>query len=212
MSSAEPAVKLRALLGGRAPAPAETRPSLDDSQLLRALHEGDVQAAGQICKRLTPRVRGTVMRLLGPADVDCADVVQNSMVEIVRCVGQFRGESSLESWASGVAAKVVYKHVRRRRLERRVFAPVAPETSSDSNVIAIDVSRQVAARRELERVFAQLAALDEDKVLAYLLHDVCGFDLREVAGIVGVSVAAAQSRLVRGRRLVHEALGKGEGT
>lgn len=186
------------------------RPTLDDSQLRNALRDGDSAAANAACTRLAPRVRGTVRRLLGPGDVDCDDVVQKSLFDIVLNIESYRGESSLESWAAAVTARVVYKHIRRRRLERRVFSPPAddPGHAHMDNVVVVDFARHMAARHELATVFALLSQLDEEKIFPFLLHDVCGFDLREIAEIVGTSVAAAQSRLVRGRRLVHETLSK----
>lgn len=197
------ALKLRLVPRPARPEPAGPVPTLDDSQLRRAMREGDAGAANAVCIRLAPRVRGTVRRLVGPADSDGDDLVQKSLFEIVQHIDSFRGESSLETWAAAVTAKVVYKHVRRRRLERRVFAD---DASTFEPAQAIDFARRFEAQNELARVFALLRSLDQEKVFTYLLHDVCGFDLREIADIVGASVAAAQSRLVRGRRLVHEAL------
>ena len=212
------AVKLRSLLrpaAGPADSPvqrAPARPSLDDSQLRNALRDGDVAAANAACRRLAPRVRGTVRRLLGPADPDGDDVVQKSLFEIVSTIESYRGESSFETWASAIAARVVYKHIRRRRLERRVFSPATDDSEplQANNVVVVHFARQLEARHELSTVFALLASLDEEKIFPFLLHDVCGFDLREIAEIVGVTVAAAQSRLVRGRLLVHETLSKQE--
>ena len=50
----------------------------------------------------------------------------------------------------------------------------------------------------------ELEQMSPDRVWTYLLHDVYGYDLKEVSQITGVSLSAAQSRLVRGRREVHE--------
>jgi RNA polymerase sigma-70 factor (ECF subfamily) len=198
--------KLRLVLGGaraserRVKARAAVPAAWDDNELVAAVRAGDEAAAGAFHDRLRPRVELTIRRLVGGADVDTEDLGQLAMIALIEGIDRYRGECSLDAWASTVAAHVVYKHIRRRKLERRVFSPPA-ETEPSSH---LNTARALVARDLVRRARELLGNLSEEKAWTFVLHDVCGFDLREIAEITGVSAAAAQGRLVRGRRELHE--------
>ncbi|MEA2748928.1 MAG: hypothetical protein QOI41_3071 [Myxococcales bacterium] len=208
MAGEQPKARLHVVRDGERKPSAEAaraarEPLLDDAELLGALQNGDADAAAAMYERLRPRVESTVRRLLGAGDVDQQDCVQNTFVEIVRSIDRYRGECPIEHWAAQIAANVVYKHIRRRRLERRFFGGTVRPSERPEPVSS---SRRMVAKDLIERVREKLAALEPQKAFTFLLHDVLGFDLQEISVITGVSVAAAQKRLVRGRRDVHAEL------
>ena len=188
--------------GAQTDALAEPRPSLDDAEILAAVRRGDGSAAASLHDRVRTQIDKTVCRLLGRGDPDLEDLAQLSMIELVRSIERFRGECSLDTWTSRVTAHTVFKELRRRRSERRVFDGSVEVSGNHPD--RCDVDRDVTLRSALGRVRAHLEALDPNKAWTVLLHDVCGYDLREIAEITDASVAAAQTRLVRGRRELHE--------
>ncbi len=183
--------------------PVQVSPALDDSQLLTAIRAGDVTAAAALHDRVRPQVDRTIRRLLGNSDVDQEDIAQQAMIEIVSTIGRYRGDCSLDAWTSTLTAHVVYKHIRRRKTERRIFGEFDPEMLAETRSPS-RAGRDAMARNVMGRVLVHLDAIEPGKAWAFILHDVCGYDLREIADITKVSVAAAQARLVRGRREVHE--------
>jgi DNA-directed RNA polymerase specialized sigma24 family protein len=52
-------------------------------------------------------VEKTVRRLLGRSDGDFDDMVQVAMIELIRSLGRFRGECSVDTWTSTLSANVV---------------------------------------------------------------------------------------------------------
>ena len=195
--------KLWVVPGGAGRPKAPAPPALDDSELLASLRQGDAGAATALHDRVRPQVDRTIRRLLGPGDFDHEDIAQQAMIELVRTIDRYRGDCSLDSWTSTISAHVVYKHIRRRKTERRIFGALDDEMLAETRS-ASRTGRDALARDMIERVRDHLDHLDESKAWTFVLHDVCGYDLREIAKITGVSVAAAQTRLVRGRREVHE--------
>ena len=191
---------LRLASVGGEPAARYPEPALDDAQLLDALRRCDPKAATALHDRARPIVVSTLGRLLGRSDRDKDDLSQLALIEFITTIDRFRGDCSLDSWISMITARVVYKHLRRRTTERRIFAGAIIEEAASREHPA----RDTLARNLIDRLRTHLDELDSNKAWTFLLHDVCGYDLREIAEITGASVAAAQTRLTRGRRELHE--------
>jgi RNA polymerase sigma-70 factor (ECF subfamily) len=178
---------------------------VDDGVLLAAVRAGDPRAASAFCRRIRPVAERTVHRLLGRLDDDADDLVQNAVIDLVSAIDRFRGECPLDAWVSAVAAHIVYKHLRRRRLERRLFSHLL--AADEDGAAAIAPGTSPMPRALARAVLSLLDEMDERRAWAFVLHDVCGYNLREVAQITGSTVTAAQSRLVRGRKELHEKIG-----
>lgn len=176
-------------------------PGNDDSTLLAGLKARDPSLSGAFYARVRPVLDRTLTRLLGVRDNDYEDVAQRALFELVDTIDRFRGECPLDAWVSIVAARASYKAIRRRRIERRLFADAQPQ---DAVAVTRGHGEAIAARQALERVRLELEQMNPDRAWTFLLHDVHGYDLKEVGQITGASLSAAQSRLVRGRREIHE--------
>ncbi len=176
---------------------------MDDSEILASVLAGDASAATSLHDRVRPTIDRTLRRLLGAHDPDFEDLAQLTMIELVTTLDRYRGECSLDSWTSTLAARLVFKQIRKRKTERRYFVGADEETLHEVPSSST-LSRDVVVRDGLERVRLLLGTIDPVKAWTFLLHDVHGYDLKEVAQITDATVAAAQTRLVRGRAEIHE--------
>jgi RNA polymerase sigma-70 factor (ECF subfamily) len=170
--------------------------------LVQAVRQGDVAAAAAFHDRLRPLVDRTLVRLVGTRDPDYDDLVQLALIDLTLSVDRFRGECPLEAWASVVIARVAYRHIRKRKLERRLFAIESPEAGAE--IPDRQFTSALLHRAMLRQVQRHLGEMDPNRAWTFLLHDVWGYSIAETASITGVSNAAAQSRLVRGRKWLHE--------
>jgi RNA polymerase sigma-70 factor, ECF subfamily len=183
---------------------AAASPSVDDSQLLAAMRAGDKSVASAFHDRVKPQVDRTLLRLFRRYDVDHEDLRQLALIELVITIGRFRGECSLDSWVGALTARIVFKHLRRRQAERRLFGALEWEDAAPQSGVGPDPM----VRNLMQHATLHLLSMEPNRAWAFFLHDVLGYELRELAQIMNVSLSAAQSRLVRGRRELHERFAK----
>src|SRR3569623_3704200 len=146
---------------------------------------------------VTVQIDRTIKRLLGRFDADHEDISQLCLVEIINTIGRYRGDCTLDRWMQSVAAHVVFKHLRRRKLERRIFTQLLAD---DVHAGPVTLDRAAITRAVLPRIAGHLDGLSASRAWAFVLHDALGYDLTEIAQKTECSVAAAQSRQTRGRR------------
>ena len=199
-------LRLHPLPNDGSEARAESADSDDDLALVGRVSRGDARAIASFYDRVRPVIDRKLKRLLGIHDADFDDMVQNSLIELMRSLDHYRGEGSLDGWVGVVSARVVFREIRERKSERRIFAAV-PADSATELLDATDLEESSSARELLTRVRAHLDACDPVKAWTYVLHDVLGHTLAEVAEITGASLSATQSRLFRGRLELEDRIG-----
>ena len=95
-------------------APSKPRAGRDDLAMVAEVVRGVHSAREALATRLYPRVTTTVRYLAGTSD-DIDDIIQLSLIEILRSVGGYRGDASLERWCDRVTVRVALRQLKRRR-------------------------------------------------------------------------------------------------
>jgi RNA polymerase sigma factor (sigma-70 family) len=153
-------------------------------------------------------VRLVLRRLVGAEDPEYEDLVQSAIEHVLLTFerGQFRGDCPKGGWAAVIARNVAIDAIRARSRERQLFAhddaDVTEAGPSPGHDLKLGPEHLTGVQERLRRVKSALLGLGAQKSNVVFLHDVLGHELPDVAGILGISVAAAQSRLVRGRRAI----------
>jgi RNA polymerase sigma-70 factor, ECF subfamily len=206
---------LRAIPGGSARGAGPTAAAYTDEELFDGIARGDERIAAEVYRRLLPAVEATLYRVLGRREPEHEDLVQSSFEQIIVTLSERRYAQacSLKTWASTITAHVALKTLRSRYRQRKLFnLSVEPADLTEHASGDEDVERNVVLQREVERLRAHLSEISPDQAEAVLLHDLMGHALAEIATITGVSIAAAQSRLVRGRKELSARLHKASST
>ena len=70
---------------------------LSDPILVRRAQDGDEAALVALCERYAPRIERIALHMLRDPE-DAHDAAQESLVKLVRRIGQFRGQSEFSTW------------------------------------------------------------------------------------------------------------------
>jgi RNA polymerase sigma-70 factor (ECF subfamily) len=160
---------------------------------------GDVDAFEAIYREHSGRMYALCLRLVGGDANDATELLQDVFVRAWRKLDTFRGECAFSSWLHRLAVNTMLENA---RSEGRRTARVLPMDDT-SRLAGAARSSGVELRLDMEKA---IASLPKGARLAFVLHDVEGYQHQEIATQLSVTVGTVKAQLHRARRLLRERL------
>ena len=184
-----------------APAFAELRPERSESELVARARAGDLDAFEAIYRGYSGGVYALCLRLSAGVQSDATELLQDVFVRAWRGMGSFRGDSALKSWLHRLAVNAMLERARgnSRRLARVI--PINEDESFDAPATIEDPD----LRMDLE---SAIARLPEGARIAFVLHDIEGYQHQEIAAQLGVATGTIKAQVHRAHKLLMKTLSR----
>jgi len=174
-----------------------------DWELLARVAGGDGDAFGPLVERHQDRLVRLCERLLGDAE-EARDAAQEVFVKAFRHAGRAQPRGRLFTWLYRIAVNHCLNRMRRRPIARffSLSAPGEEESAPafDPPTEAPSPERALAERERWRATRRAIDALPESQRTVLLLAKFEGLAYREIAEVLGISLGAVESRLVRAMR------------
>ncbi|MCZ2342394.1 MAG: sigma-70 family RNA polymerase sigma factor [Bacteroidales bacterium] len=163
-----------------------------------------------VFREYAPRIYQIARRLLNN-DADAEDVTQDVLLQVIRKLDSFRGESALSTWLHRITVNAALAHREKRANRAKHETTSVGEDALESAALADppgavrlprtgatpdDIALAAEQRQIIERAIAKLPEPSRD---VYVLADVEQLPNVEIAEMLGLSLPAVKSRLHRAR-------------
>jgi RNA polymerase sigma-70 factor (ECF subfamily) len=185
--------------------PTEVAGNLDALSLgcIRRAQSGDVDAFETLYNENAGWIYALCLRLRAGDRTEATELMQDVFVRAWRSLTTFRGDCAFSSWLHRLAVNTMLENA---RSETRREARVLPMDDT-SRLPGAARGTSVELKMDME---AAVASLPRGARLAFVLHDVEGYQHHEIAEQLGVSVGTIKAQLHRARRLLRDKLEGGK--
>ena len=189
-------------------------PAADERSIIDGLKASDALAIDDFVNRYSKPLFGVILNYLkDPADAE--EVLQETLLKVVRKIGTFREESHLWPWMKRIAINNCIMWLRKHRAvrEREVqMEEELPQFNRDGyhktliNDWPVD-PESIALNSELsQRLYDAIQSLPSEYRVPLVLRDVEGYSIREIASLLDLKEATTKTRIHRARLFVREKL------
>jgi RNA polymerase sigma-70 factor, ECF subfamily len=180
--------------------------------LVTAAREGDMHAFEQLIQKYDRNVFRIAQHITQNRE-DAEDVVQDAFLKAYQNLNKFQGNSKFYTWLVRIAVNEALMRLRKRKADKTVSMDEDVETEDGSMPREVaDWSpnpEQLFGQSELGDILGKtIQGLPASFRTVFVLRDVEGMSTEETAEMLGLSVPAVKSRLLRARLQLRERLNR----
>ena len=164
-----------------------------DQAIIKRAANGDSHAHGILYRAFSTPVYSICLRFTRvPAHAE--DLVQETFIEVMRSIGQFRGEAAIGSWIRRIAVTKALMFLRSAWTSRGQSLADDWDDKTPGDAVSHGVSRHPEDALDLDAALQNLPSVSRAVVW---LHDVEGYTHKEIAALMGKTESFSKSQLSR---------------
>ena len=185
---------------------------LPEPEAIRLAQQGDERGFERIYRLHSQRVYALCLRMMRGNAAEAEELTQESFLQLFRKISTFRGESAFSTWLHRLAFNIVLMRLRRHSFQVLSLDEMLEPGEKTAGLLQKHIgSRDLrlagsADRMDLERALEQLPP---GYKAVFILHDVQGYQHREIAAIRGCTLGNSKSQLHKARARLQRLLRAG---
>jgi RNA polymerase sigma-70 factor (ECF subfamily) len=160
---------------------------------LRAAAAGDRAAVRWLLDEVAPTVFGFLFARVGGNRAVAEDLLQETLLEVVRSAADFRGDAAAATWVCAIARRRLARHYERERRAEVAQSQLRLVLDEDADK---DTAADVERRDEVTRALGRLPALHRQVLVLKYLDQL---SVQQIGDQLGRSTVQVQSLLQRAR-------------
>jgi RNA polymerase sigma-70 factor (ECF subfamily) len=178
-----------------------------DSDLVKRAQQGDSSAFATLFHTHKTRVYSLCLRMTNNVG-EAEDLAQDAFLQVFRKLSTFRGDSALSTWLYRIAMNTVLMHFRKKS-PCQVSLDAPHSTHEDAKPTKREFGRKDGRLENSVSRIALTRAISELPVgyrTIFLMHEVEGYEHREIAELLGCSIGNSKSQLHKAKIRIRESL------
>ncbi len=172
-----------------------------EQEFVQRLKTGDPSAYEELIEKYADMVYRVAYRILQDPD-DAEDAMQETFLTVYRRIHSFRGDAKLSTWLYRLATNTALDMIRARQRKRSKDV-VWDETEEEGGPIPdtfTPLPEELLLQQEVAELIEEaISQLSPKLRTAFVLYELEGLPMKEVADVLGISESAAKVRVHRAR-------------